>query len=322
VRPHRALASLASTQVGLFTLDQALAVGLTHHQLAHALRSGRLERVARAVYSMPGHGPSWERDVLAAVMAAGPGAVASHTTAATLLGFDGFGPAPVEVTVPRGRRARITLARVHTSEVLPPLDVVRVARFRVTSGARTLVDLGHRVGEDVLAAAVGSALRDGWTSEAFLRRRLGGLAGRRGVGALRRALEGPIAHSHLERRFLALIEGAGLPLPRTQVTYRGERVMRVDAVWEEAWLVAELMGHRFHATAEDLQRDAQRRNELQSIGFEVLEFTSLDLDRHPASVVSRMARTLIRRRDALRELVAKSVTSADRDRNGASRLAG
>jgi hypothetical protein len=137
------------------------------------------------------------------------------------------------------------------------------------------------------------------------------LAGRRGVGALRQALAGPIAHSHLERRFLALIESGGLPLPRTQVTYRTERVVRVDAVWEDAWLVVELMGHRFHATASDLQRDAQRRNELQSIGFEVLEFTTLDLDRRPAAVLGCVAGTLTRRRDAFRDLIAKNVTSID-----------
>jgi hypothetical protein len=199
--PHRALARVASHQFGLFTLGQALAAGLTQHQLDHGVRSGRLERVGRAVYSMPGHEPSWERDVLVAVMVAAPGAVASHMTVAALLGFDGFGAAPVEVTVPRGRRVRTRLAHVHTSEILPALDVVRVGRFRATSGARTLIDLAHRLDDDALSAAVGSALRDGWTSEPFLQRRLHALAGRRGVGALRLALASPIAHSHLERRF-------------------------------------------------------------------------------------------------------------------------
>jgi hypothetical protein len=309
--PHRAIASVAAGQIGLFTLEQALAAGLTQHQLAHGVRSGRLERIGRSVFSMPGREPSWERDVLAALMAADPRAVASHRTAAALLGFDGFGAGPVELTVPRGRRVRTALARVHTSEVLSPLDVVRVGRFHVTSGARTLIDLAHQLDESALAAAIGSALRDGWTSDAFLQRRLGALPGRRGVGALRRALAGPIAHSHLERRFLALIESAGLPLPRTQVTYRGERVIRVDGVWEDAWLVVEVMGHRFHSTAQDLQRDAQRRNELQSIGFEVLEFTYADIARRPAYVVSRLVRTLRRRRDAFRELIAKSDTSIE-----------
>ena len=90
------------------------------------------------------------------------------------------------------------------------------------------------------------------------------------------ALDGPIAHSYLERRFLALVRRAGLPMPRTQVTYRLERVVRVDAVWPDEWVVAEVMGHRFHCTALDLQRDAQRRNELQDIGFEVLEFPTVD----------------------------------------------
>jgi very-short-patch-repair endonuclease len=124
--------------------------------------------------------------------------------------------------------------------------------------------------------------------------------GRRGHRALVDALDGPVAHSHLERRFLALVRRAGIPLPRTQVTYRFERVVRVDAVWEDERVVAEVMGHRFHCTALDLQRDAHRRNELQEAGFEVLEFPTVDIAHRPVAVTGRLARVLANRRDAFR----------------------
>ena len=70
------------------------------------------------------------------------------------------------------------------------------------------------------------------------------------------------------------------------------------------------MGHRYHCTALDLQRDAQRRVELQELGFEVLEFTYAAVTQRPAYVISRLTRALRRRRDAFRQLLSVSVTWA------------
>jgi very-short-patch-repair endonuclease len=87
-------------------------------------------------------------------------------------------------------------------------------------------------------------------------------------------------------------------------------VIRVDAVWDREQVVVEVMGHRYHCTALDLQRDAQRRIELQELGFEVLEFTYADMTQRPAYVVSRLTRSLRRRRDAFARVASISVTSA------------
>jgi hypothetical protein len=185
-----------------------------------------------------------------------------------------------------------------------------VGRFRLTAGARTIIDIASRVNERQLSAAIGSAVRDGWTSEEVLAQRVGDQVGRRGTGILRRAVIGPVGHSYLERRFLALVRDAGIPAPRTQVTYQGDRTIRVDALWDIETLVVEVMGHRYHCTAADLQRDAQRRAELQELGFEVFEFTYADIARRPAYVVSRLVRTLRRRRGAFARLASISVTSS------------
>ena len=294
----------------MFTARQAVDAGFTPRQLDRRVAAGRLDHLAQAVYGVTGHEPSWERSVLAAVLAVGPEAVVSHLAAARLLGFDGFRAGFPEITVPRGRRARTPLARVHTTMVLPRPDVVTIGRFRVTAGARTIIDIATRVNERQLTAAIGSAVRDGWTSEEVLARRLGELRGHRGVAILREALTVPIGHSYLERRFLTLVRDAGIATPRTQVTCRAERLIRVDAVWDRERVVVEVMGHRFHCTALDLQRDAQRRIELQELGFEVLEFTYADVTQRPAYVVSRLTRALRRRRDGLRPQRWKTVTSA------------
>ena len=308
--PELRLARIARGQLGLFTNRQAIEAGFRPRQLGHRVAAGLLEHLGQTVYGLPGHEPSWERTLLASVLAVGPEAIVSHLTAARLLGFDGFSAGFPEITVPRWRRARTPLARVHTTELLPSTDVVTVGRFRATAGARTIIDIATRVNERQLTAAIGSAVRDGWTSEEVLVRRLAELGGHRGVGILRDALTGPIGHSYLERRFLALVRDAGIATPRTQVTYRAERVIRVDAVWEREHVVVEVMGHRYHCTALDLPRDAQRRIELQELGFEVLEFTYADITQRPAYVVSRLSRTLRRRRDAFARVASISVTSA------------
>ena len=68
--------------------------------------------------------------------------------------------------------------------------------------------------------------------------------------------------------------------------------IRVDVIWERQRLLVEVMGHRFHCTALDLQRDAQRRNELQAMGYVVLEFTAGDIVREGRRTLSTVRRHL------------------------------
>lgn len=77
---------LAAGQKGLFTRQQALAIGLTVRQLDHGTRTGRWSRLYRSVYRMAGTPASDLQSLLAAVLAGGPGAAASHRGAAWLWG--------------------------------------------------------------------------------------------------------------------------------------------------------------------------------------------------------------------------------------------
>lgn len=290
------LRARAAGQLGLITVAQARATGVGQDRLERDVWRGDLERMTPGVLAIAGVPWTWERRALAALLALGPDAVLSHRAAAHQLGFDGFGECPVEVTVPRGRSVRCPLAVVDTTAAIARIDRATVGRFPVTSAARTIIDLcsGGASATEV-SAAIGSALRDGRSSELFLRTRLAALRGRRGVRLLDQVLKGPIAHSHLERVFLRLVRGAGLPAPSTQVIVQGERVMRVDAMWPDATLVVEVMGHRFHVTRVDLQRDAHRRNELQELGYLVTELTTDDLADRPAQSMGRVRRNLTAR---------------------------
>jgi very-short-patch-repair endonuclease len=152
--------------------------------------------------------------------------------------------------------------------------------------------MAAQVTEAELKRAVDSAIRDGGTSETFLRRRLAALRGpgRHGARLLDEVIDGAGGHSFLERRFLELVRQAGLPKPQSQVIFRrdGRHVARVDFAWAPGPLIVEVNGHRTHSTREQLQVDEQRRTELTLLGFRVVAFTYDDVIGRPEWVVSRL----------------------------------
>ena len=162
--------------------------------------------------------------------------------------------------------------------------------FACTSASRTIVDMMGAVTERELEDAVDSALRLGWTSETFLRRRFGELRhrGLRGASVLDRVLDGTGGHSRLERTFLELVGRAGLPRPTCQRVVRahGRFVARTDFTFEVTpLLICEVAGHGTHATRRQRQRDEQRRTELQLLGATVVTFTYEDVTERPSWVL-------------------------------------
>src|SRR5262249_9693064 len=101
--------ALAARQHALVTRRQAIAAGLTADAVARRVRAGLWVVAAPGVSRLAGAPRSWPQRALAAVLSAGPGAVASHRTAAHLWGLDGFAaPGRIDVTLPgpHGRRRR------------------------------------------------------------------------------------------------------------------------------------------------------------------------------------------------------------------------
>ncbi|HEX9260080.1 MAG TPA: hypothetical protein VF855_11125, partial [Acidimicrobiales bacterium] len=218
-----------------------------------------------------------------------PDACVSHLAGAALLGFDRSRKDSVDVLVPRGRAARHPWATVHTTKMaLTGIDRVTVDGITSVSGSLCILQVANLVDHETLVAFIGSAMRDGWTSEPFLRARLRAWRGRgvAGVRALDAALAAPIGHSELERRFLELVRRAGLPMPKVQVIYRrgGRHVARVDAEFPGDEIV-ELQGHAHHSTRQQRARDAQRHAELRMMGKRVSELTFEQVMYQPDFVV-------------------------------------
>ncbi|MCU1484040.1 MAG: hypothetical protein JWN67_786, partial [Actinomycetia bacterium] len=177
-----ALDQLATRQHGLLERSQ---IDRPDGTIAGWIAAGLLVRVHPSVYRLVGAPVTREQRLLAACLAAGPGAAVSHRAAAHGWGLAEF-PDVVEIVTPRPRWPRLRNVRVHRSTDLRDDHITVRHAVPTTKPLRTLVDLGAAA-----PWAVADALERGLTAKLF------GLAaadrvlddlgrkGRTGVGVLR-----------------------------------------------------------------------------------------------------------------------------------------
>lgn len=278
----RRITALATGQLGLVARRQANATGITDAQLRSRVESGTLLQIGPHTFRLPGSPATPLANLRALMLDLGGAVYASGATAGALHGFDGFDlRAPFDVTIPRRRDMRRIGHRIHTTTRLDLIDRAVARGVPVLSAARTVIDLARTESVERLTIAVDSGLRDGKFSESLLHRRIVALrsSGRFGIPRLLGAIEGVEAtrggHSFLERRFLALMAEAGLPLPETQqvLSRAQDRLVRVDFRFPGTPVVVEVLGYRYHRSAEQMSRDAARTNALLADGFLPFQFT-------------------------------------------------
>jgi very-short-patch-repair endonuclease len=293
----RLVADRAADQHGVIGATDLGELGLPPGAARNWVRSGRLEPVGRRVWRLAGTPRTWEQRLRTGLLQLGPAALVSHEAAACLHGFERTPAGPVEFLVPVEQRNRRAVGTVHSSDRIEGIDRVRVRGWPATSATRTVLDLAMlRPGIRRLEAAIESAVRSRASSPIVLQRRLDGLRGpgRWGCRDVEALLVDAGGESVLERRFLSLVRRAGLPRPTTQlrIAHRGRTVGRVDFVWEALRVVVEVSGSLGHATPSERTKDAQRRNELQDLGWTVFEYTWSDVTRRPAFVADSLRRRL------------------------------
>ncbi|HUP87676.1 MAG TPA: DUF559 domain-containing protein [Acidimicrobiales bacterium] len=279
----------ASAQHGLVTFHQLVSAGVATSTIDTWVAAGRLVRVQPRVYRVAGAPVTWEQRVLAAVLAAGPGAAASHRTAAVLWGLLGRGP--IEIAVPRGRTPDLRGVIVHQTR--DPIVVAHRRGIPVTTPMRTLVDLGAVVPAAVLEVAVDRADVAGLCSIAAVEWELSRVArpGRRGTGPLREVLD---RHALLEEppdgmlepRFARLCKLAALPMPVFQ--HRVGR-FKIDFAYPDLMIAIEVDGYGPHSSRSAFQSDRDRQNHLVGLGWTVLRFTWSDVVKRPEHVAKVVA---------------------------------
>jgi Protein of unknown function (DUF559) len=293
-----AIAELAPTTLGLLTTSQLDALGCSRQMRRTLVARGVLVALGGGVFRHAAHPRSWRQDVLAAVLAAGLGAVASHGTAGVLWCFDEILPGAIEVTVPRARNPRRVPATVHRVD-LGPADIDHwPGLIPRTSATRTLIDLAAVLDEHALETALDSAERDRTIWRPQLRWHLDqlrsppGCAARPGVRALTHVLDRTegrdLGDSWLEQETVRILDRAGVPRPRTQVHRQkhGGGIARVDLWWEHARLIAEVDGHKTHSRRRHRQADHERAARLGLTDHRVIGFVYEDIRERPDYVVT------------------------------------
>lgn len=130
------------------------------HVVDRLVHARRLVIVQRGVYQI-GPLPLPRGPEKAAVLAGGCDSRVSHRTAAHLQGMFEAGRTidKVEVTVPRWKRRRLEGVRVHRVRDLRTDEVALVDGMRVTTPARTLLDIAETEPSRVVEQAYANALR-------------------------------------------------------------------------------------------------------------------------------------------------------------------
>ncbi len=294
----RAIGRLAARQHGVFSRWQAVRLGGTRGLIQHRLATGRWDRMSAHVFRLAGSTPSWRQSLTAACLAWGPGAIVSHLAAAALWRFPGFAPRPVELTM--SSRRRVEAAGVVHHRRLRPTDTTTIEGFRVTSPARTLLDIAGVASRELVEEALDDALRRGLVSIARLRRDVTceSWKRQRGIDVIRELLDardgGPVPQSVFETRLLRLLRRTRLPEPVCQHEVRagGRLIAIVDFAWPDLRVVVEADGYRWHSGRIRWERDRERRNALTLLGWRIVHVTWSDLIHRPQHVVGSIGAAL------------------------------
>jgi very-short-patch-repair endonuclease len=268
----RAVHAVAAGQNGVVGRAQLVELGLSSQAIKHRIARGRLHTVFRGVYAVGRPELTREGRWMAALLACGPGALLSHSSAACLLGIADEGPL-IEVSIVPARTVKRPGISVHRRKQIA-LGEVRVRRCIPTTGPlRTLVDLAPRLEQSELEAAIERTDQLMLADPEHLRAGLERMAPGAGVARLRAALDRHtlvLTRSALERRFLPIARRVGLEQPLTQQAVNG---YRVDFYWPDLGLVVETDGLRYHRTPSRQAKDSRRDQVHTAAGLAPLRFS-------------------------------------------------
>ena len=273
----RRLANIAAAQHSLLTLADVRSEGGSRAHASRRVQSGRWESPTQGVFRIAGTPWTYEARVLAAVLAAGPGAVASHFCAARLLGL-GFSKADPELTIPRGRRHRPDGLRVHESTDLDRCNARLVDGIPITDPCRTVLDLGRYLREPSLRRAAEEARRlelVTWTSLlhsllAHARQGRHGICRLREVVASGMLIDG-VTDTDSELVALTLLREHGLPEPVLHHQIRandGELLAEIDLAWLDRMVAIEIDG-AVHNDPAVRSKDDARDDLLRDLGWRI-----------------------------------------------------
>ncbi|GAB3759857.1 type IV toxin-antitoxin system AbiEi family antitoxin domain-containing protein [Microlunatus parietis] len=279
-----------------FTLQQAVAAGLSRSVVARLRKQGLIRPVIRSVYVDASTADSTDLRAAAIALVVHPEGVITDLSAAWLHGarvqLPGDYLPRVSVHLPPdGTRVR-SLATISGIRAFAKQDVETINGLRVTTPLRTALDLGRLLNRGPALAALDALLRVGRFTRADLRAALPRFKGQRGVVQLRYLVPlcDPRAESPQESILRLRWLDAQLPTPQPQYVVRDDRgfpVYRLDLADPAARFAAEYDGQDHHFTAAERKYDERRRDWLRRRGWTIVVFDRDSLAAPKAGLVLR-----------------------------------
>jgi hypothetical protein len=289
--PDLLVAERAARQEGRIRFDQLVACGLDDAAVARRVAKGQLHREHRGVYAVGYRSDGFYAQVMAAVLAGGEGAVASHWTAAAVHGFVRWDGRPIDVTVRnRAGRARPGI-RFHRPRRLAERDTTRCHGIPTTTAARALLEITPQLSDRRLRRAVRQAQAEEAANVrqiADVLRRANGHRGTRRLATIIATGPAP-TFSGDEDVVLDLLLEAGIARP--DVNRRlvvGVETYYPDMRWPAERLILEV-DSGWHEGPLAQHDDALRQGDLEAAGERVLRTTLEQAVLDPRQLIRRLA---------------------------------
>ena len=286
----------ATRQGGVLTRQQLLTIGLTDRLIEHRISSGQWDRLTRGTYLLL---PLMDRlDRVRAAAAVLPDGVVSHFSAAEIHGIERLPPSPPTL-----------LVHTQTTHVFPGVNVIRchdldeshvetISGLRVTTVARTVVDLASQLTEGQLGVCVDGALAARMTDIESIQSVLDAVArkGKPGVRSMRAVLAERAGNDHsrsiLEQRGLRILEEDMFDGFKLEYPIPWSPRQRFDVAFPKARIAIEWDSRRWHTHVDAFQSDRERDRTAAAHGWRILRFTWADVHDRPTVVTATLHKAL------------------------------
>ena len=307
------LRALMHRQMGVFTADQAYAVGYSPDEVQRLREAGTLQSLRRGVYAIAAQYAALDPlrrhkvDARAALLRLKQPATLSHESAAVWTSLELLRPnlRSVQFTRPELRASRRESGIHHHLGDLPSDHLRIVHDTAVTAPARTAVDIARSTDFSRGLAVVDSCLRDG-TSRQQLQETMEFCScwpGARRASRAVAAADGRAANPG-ESWSRAVLIAAGIEPTALQLEVRDSDglIGYADFGWEDLMTLGEFDGRLKYGVqpgADPQQagmvvwREKRREDRLRAAGFEVVRWTWEDLYR-PGPLIARLQTALSR----------------------------
>jgi len=295
----RDVISFAQRNGGVFSTQEAIALGLAKTTLQRRVEEGIFVRVGKGMLALPG--TATRSDLAARAALRLLNGVVSHQSAAMIHGFEPIPDSPPSITVSHRSNYSFPDVVVHQSTDLLEEHVQEINGTRVTTPARTLVDLAKVYGPRRLERVIEHALVTGKVDVEEFVDLVAALSrkGKRGMKKLHaiineRLVGTVVSDTELEGAFYQLIDDAGLPRPTRQFHAPWLKPLngRVDFAYLLAKIVIEADSRRWHLTFDAFEVDKVRDNAAQIAGWIVLRITWRMIKEEPSEVVRTIREAL------------------------------